>query len=93
MVHESEFDEPSSDVRDEVEPSIDNLTENASAQVESKVNQAMGNVQETLRDLADDLRETVADKPLSALAIVGGVCFALGFLVRLSLSGREDEST
>jgi hypothetical protein len=41
-----------------------------------------GKAQKTFGAAADEIRENVSNQPLTALAIVGGVFFALGFLAR-----------
>jgi hypothetical protein len=92
MVHENEFDEPSSDINDKVEDAIHGLAEGAPGQIRGKLEQAMSNGQETFEAMLDNLRDTAAARPLTALAIVGGAFFVLGFLARVSLSGNDNES-
>jgi len=82
MVDENEIEGTIRDVGGKVQDAVGGLTGNTATQAEGKWNQAAGKAQKTFGAAADEIRDTVADKPLTALAIVGGICLALGFLAR-----------
>ena len=82
MVDENEFVGAARDFGGRVQDAVGGLTGDASAQVKGKWNQAAGKVQRTFGEASDELRDNVTSSPLLALAIVGGVGFALGFLAR-----------
>jgi uncharacterized protein YjbJ (UPF0337 family) len=65
-----------------VQDAIGGLTGDVGTQARGKWNQAAGKAQKTFGNAAEELRENVVDSPLTALAIVGGIFFALGFLAR-----------
>jgi len=82
MVDENEVEGTVRDLGGKVQDAVGGLTGDTETQVQGKWNQAAGKAQKTFGEAADELRETVSNQPLSALAIVGGLCLALGFLVR-----------
>ena len=82
MVDENQFGGAARDFSGKVQDAVGGLTGDASTQTKGKWNQAAGQVQRTFGDASDELRENVTSNPLLALAIVGGVSFALGFLAR-----------
>jgi hypothetical protein len=51
-------------------------------QAKGKVNQFAGQAQKTFGAATEELRDNVSNQPLTALAIVGGLAFAIGFLAR-----------
>jgi uncharacterized protein YjbJ (UPF0337 family) len=82
MVDENEFGGAAREFGGRVRDAVGGLTGDASTQAKGKWNQAAGQVQRTFGEASDELRENVTSNPLLALAIVGGVGFALGFLAR-----------
>lgn len=82
MVDENEVEGVVRDVGGKVQDAVGGLTGDAGLQAEGKLNQAYGKAQKTFGAAADEVRETVTNQPLTALAIVGGVFLALGFLLR-----------
>jgi len=82
MVDENEFEGAARDLGGKVQDAIGGLTGDVDTQARGKWNQAAGKAQKTFGNAAEELRENVADSPLTALAIVGGIFFALGFLAR-----------
>jgi len=82
MVDENEFEGAARDLGGKVQDAIGGLTGDVETQARGKWNQAAGKAQKTFGNAAEELRENVADSPLTALAIVGGIFFALGFLAR-----------
>jgi uncharacterized protein YjbJ (UPF0337 family) len=82
MVDENEVEGTIRDIGGKVQDGIGGLTGDAELQAEGKWNQAAGKAQKTFGEAADEVRENVKSSPLTALAIVGGVCLALGFLAR-----------
>ncbi len=82
MVDENEIEGTMRDIGGKVQDAVGGLTGDTETQVQGKLNQAYGKAQKTFGAAADEVRETVTNQPLSALAIVGGICLALGFLMR-----------
>jgi uncharacterized protein YjbJ (UPF0337 family) len=82
MVDENEFEGTVRDFGGKFQDAVGGLTGDASTQAKGKWNQAAGKAQRTFGEASDELRGNVTNNPLTALAIVGGVCFALGFLAR-----------
>ena len=82
MVDENEFGGAARDFGGRIQDAVGGLTGDASTQAKGKLNQAAGKVQRTFGEASDELRDNVTSSPLLALAIVGGACFALGFLAR-----------
>jgi uncharacterized protein YjbJ (UPF0337 family) len=82
MVDENEFGGTVRDIGGKIQDAVGGLTGDATTQAMGKWNQAAGRVQKTFGEASDELRDNVAGSPLLALAIVGGVSFALGFLAR-----------
>jgi uncharacterized protein YjbJ (UPF0337 family) len=82
MVDENEVEGTIRNVAGKVQDAAGGLTGDESLQAKGKFNQAAGNAQQTFGAAADELRETVKQSPLSALAIVGAVALAVGFLAR-----------
>lgn len=82
MVDENEFEGAARDFGGKVQDAVGGLTGDASTQAKGKWSQAAGKAQRTFGEASDELRDNVTGSPLIALAIVGGVCFALGFLAR-----------
>ncbi len=79
---ENEFEGAARDLGGKVQDAVGGLTGDASTQVEGKWNQAAGKAQKTFGAAADEIRDNVVDKPLTALAVAAGLFFALGFLLR-----------
>ncbi len=82
MVDENEFAGAARDLGGKVQDAIGGLTGDTETQAKGKVNQAAGKAQKTFGTAADELRDNVADSPLTALAVVAAFAFAIGFLVR-----------
>ncbi len=82
MVDANEFEGTIRDLGGKVQDAAGGLTGDSKLQAEGKINQAYGKAQKTFGAAADEVRESVTSQPLTALAVVGGVCLALGFLMR-----------
>jgi uncharacterized protein YjbJ (UPF0337 family) len=82
MVDENEVEGTVRKARGKLQDAVGGLTGDESLQAKGKLNQAAGNAQQTFGAAAEELRETVKQSPLSALAIVGAVALAVGFLAR-----------
>ncbi len=79
---ENQFEGVARDIGGKFQDAAGGLTGDAALQAKGKWNQAAGKAQKTFGEAADELRENVSASPLAALAIVGGIFFALGFLAR-----------
>ena len=82
MVDENEFEGAARDFGGNAQEAVGGLAGDASAQARGKLSQAACKAQRTFGEASNELRDNVTSSPLTALAIVGGVCFALGFLAR-----------
>ncbi len=82
MVDENEIEGTLRDLGGKVQDGIGGLTGDTATQAEGKWNQAAGRAQKTFGEAAEEIRDNVKSSPLTALAIVGSVFFALGFLAR-----------
>ncbi len=82
MVDENEVEGTVRDLGGKVQDAVGGLTGDTKTQAEGKYNQMAGKAQKTFGAAADEVRENVTNQPLTALAIVGSVFFALGFLAR-----------
>ncbi len=82
MVDENEFAGTARDLGGKVQDAIGGLTGDTATQAKGKLNQACGKAQKTFGAAADELRDNVTDSPLTALAVVAAVAFAVGFLVK-----------
>lgn len=82
MIDENEVEGTIRNAGGKLQDTIGGLTGDESLQAKGKLNQAAGNAQKTFGAAAEEIRDTVKDSPLSALAIVGAVCLAIGFLAR-----------
>jgi uncharacterized protein YjbJ (UPF0337 family) len=82
MVDENAFEGAARDLGGKIQDAVGGLTGDASTQAQGKWNQAAGKPQRTFGEASDELRDNVTSNPLITLAIVGGVCFALGYLAR-----------
>ncbi len=79
---ENEFEGMARNLGGKVQDAVGGLTGDASTQAKGKLNQAAGKAQQTFGAAADEIRDNVVDKPLTALAVAAGLFFALGFLAR-----------
>jgi uncharacterized protein YjbJ (UPF0337 family) len=79
---ENEFEGAARDLGGKVQDAVGGLTGDVETQAQGKWNQAAGKAQKTFGAAADEIRENVADKPLTALAVAAGVFFVLGYLMR-----------
>jgi uncharacterized protein YjbJ (UPF0337 family) len=82
MVDENEFEGAARDLGGKVQDAIGGLTGDVGTQAQGKWNQAAGKAQKTFGNAAEEIRDNISDSPLTALAIVGSIFFALGFLAR-----------
>ncbi len=82
MVDENEVEGTVRDLGGKVQDAVGGLTGDTKTQAEGKYNQMAGKAQKTFGAAADEIRENVTNQPLTALAIVGGIFFALGFLAK-----------
>jgi uncharacterized protein YjbJ (UPF0337 family) len=82
VVDENEVEGTFRDLGGKVQDAVGGLTGDTKTQAEGKYNQMAGKAQKTFGAAADEVRENVTNQPLTALAIVGSVFFALGFLAR-----------
>jgi uncharacterized protein YjbJ (UPF0337 family) len=82
MMDENEIEGAAQELGGRVQDAVGGLTGDASTQAEGKWNQAAGKAQQTFGAAADEIRENVVDKPLTALAVAAGLFFVLGFLAR-----------
>jgi uncharacterized protein YjbJ (UPF0337 family) len=82
MVDENEIEGAARDLGGKVQDAVGGLTGDAATQAEGKWNQAAGKAQKTFGAAADEIRDNVVDKPLTALAVAAGLFFVLGFLAR-----------
>ncbi len=82
MVDENEIEGTVRDLGGKVQDAVGGLTGDAKTQAEGKWNQAAGKAQKTFGAAADEIRDNVVDKPLTALAVAAGAFFVLGFLMR-----------
>jgi len=82
MVDENEFEGTARDFGGKIQDAVGGLTGDSEIQAKGKWNQAAGKAQKTFGEAADELRDNVSTSPLTALAVVGGIFFALGFLAR-----------
>ena len=83
MVDENEFEGTVKDLGGKVQDAVGGLTGDTGTQAQGKLNQAAGKAQKTFGAAADELRDNVLDKPLTALGIAVGVGVVLGFLARI----------
>ena len=79
---DNQFEGVARDFGGKVQDAVGGLTGDTETQAKGKWNQAAGKAQKTFGDAAEELSETVSNSPLTALAIVGGIFFALGFLAK-----------
>jgi uncharacterized protein YjbJ (UPF0337 family) len=79
---ENEIEGTIREVGGKVEDAVGGLTGDTKTQAEGKFDQLAGKAQKTFGAAADEVRENVSNQPLTALAIVAGVFFALGFLAK-----------
>jgi uncharacterized protein YjbJ (UPF0337 family) len=82
VVDENEIEGAARDLGGKVQDAVGGLTGDAATQAEGKWNQAAGKAQKTFGAAADEIRDNVVDKPLTALAVAAGLFFVLGFLAR-----------
>lgn len=82
MVDENEVEGTARNIGGKIQDALGGLTGDTDTQAQGKMNQAAGQAQKMIGSFAEDLRDNVADQPLTALAIVGGIGLALGFLLR-----------
>jgi len=82
MAHENESAGAARDFGGKIQDAVGGLTGDFSTQAKEKWNEVSGQAQRSLGEASDELRSNVKGSPLIALAIVGGLCFVLGFLSR-----------
>jgi uncharacterized protein YjbJ (UPF0337 family) len=81
-VEENQFEGMARDIGGKVQDAAGGLTGDEQMQAKGKVNQFAGQAQKTFGAATEELRDNVSNQPLTALAIVGGLAFAIGFLAR-----------
>jgi uncharacterized protein YjbJ (UPF0337 family) len=79
---ENEFEGTARDIGGKFQDALGGLTGDTETQARGKFNQAAGKAQKTFGAAADELRDSIKDQPLAALALVAGAAFLLGFLAR-----------
>ncbi len=79
---ENQFEGAARDLGGKVQDAIGGVTGDDEMQAKGKVNQFTGQAQKTFGAAAEELRDNVSNQPLTALAIVAGLAFSLGFLAR-----------
>ncbi len=82
MVDQNEIEGGARELGGKAEELLGNVTGDAKTQAEGKIDQITGRAQRTFGAAADEVRGNVADQPLTALAVVAGVAFIAGFLLR-----------
>jgi uncharacterized protein YjbJ (UPF0337 family) len=82
MVDENEVEGTIRDLGGKVQDAVGGLTGDTETQARGKLNQAAGKAQKTFGAAADEVRDTVSHQPLTALAIVAGISFVLGAIIR-----------
>ncbi len=82
MIDENEVEGTIRKVGGKLQDAAGGLTGDETLQAKGKLNQAAGNAQQTFGAAAEEVRATVKESPLSALALVGAIAFGLGFLLR-----------
>jgi len=82
MVDENEVEGTVRKVGGKLQDAAGGLTGDETLQAKGKLNQAAGAAQQTFGAAAEEIRESVKESPLSALAIVGAIGIAIGFLAR-----------
>jgi uncharacterized protein YjbJ (UPF0337 family) len=82
MVDENEVEGTIRDLGGKVQDAVGGLTGDTETQAKGKLNQAAGKAQKTFGAAADEVRESVSSQPLTALAIVAGISFILGAVIR-----------
>jgi uncharacterized protein YjbJ (UPF0337 family) len=79
---ENEIEGAARNIGGKIQDAAGGLTGDAKLQANGKWNQAAGKAQQTFGEAADEVREYAKTSPLTALALVGTVAFALGFLAK-----------
>ncbi|OYV39084.1 MAG: hypothetical protein B7Z80_08255 [Rhodospirillales bacterium 20-64-7] len=82
MVDENELKGGARELGGKAEEMLGNVTGDTKSQVEGQIDQMAGRAQRTFGAAADEVRGNVADQPLTALAVVAGIAFVAGFLLR-----------
>ncbi len=82
MVDENEIEGGIKELGGRVQGAIGGLTGDTGTQAAGKWNEVAGHAQRTFGEAADEVRQSVTNKPLTALALVGAMFFAFGFLAR-----------
>lgn len=82
MVSKSEFEGTAREFGGKAQDAVGALAGDTMTRAKGKWNQAAGKAQKTFGEASDELRDGIVGSPLTALGIVGGICFALGFLSR-----------
>lgn len=82
MVNNDEFEGAARDIGGKIQDAAGGLSGDTITQARGKWNQAAGKAQKTFGEATEELRDGVTGSPLSALAIIGAIGFALGFFSR-----------
>jgi uncharacterized protein YjbJ (UPF0337 family) len=81
-MEENQFEGTARDLGGKVQDAVGGLTGDEEMQAKGKVNQFSGQAQKTFGAAKEELQDQVKNQPLTALAIVAGLAFTLGFLAR-----------
>jgi len=79
---ENQFEGTARDLGGKVQEAVGGITGDEEMQAKGKVNQFAGQAQKTFGDAKEELQEQIKNQPLTALAVVAGLAFTLGFLAR-----------
>jgi uncharacterized protein YjbJ (UPF0337 family) len=79
---ENEFEGIARDIGGKFQDAVGGLTGDTETQVKGKFNQAAGKAQKTFGAATEELRDNIKEQPLTAIALVAGAAFLLGFLAR-----------
>jgi uncharacterized protein YjbJ (UPF0337 family) len=82
MIDENQVEGAAQEFGGTVQDAVGGVMGDEKMQAEGKWNKAAGQAKQTFGEAAEEVREQVIAKPLTALAIVAGVFLTLGFLAR-----------
>jgi uncharacterized protein YjbJ (UPF0337 family) len=82
MIDENQVEGTAQEFGGTVQDAVGGVMGDEKMQAEGKWNKAAGQAKQTFGEAAEEVREQVIAKPLTALAIVAGVFLTLGFLAR-----------
>jgi len=82
MVDVNEVKGAARNIGGKIQDAVGGLTGDASVQAKGKMNQVSGRTQQTFGAAAEEIREAITSKPLTAFAAFGAACLAIGFFAR-----------